>query len=118
MLATVLTADAYGPYETIRTEKTVDSLAALVKLTRDAFEENVDAIAVIQGENVVGIWLNEPDVDCDCDGPFEVAPAYPGQQFNLYRPEQSRFWNAFAYHFGTKYIPQNVIPNLGIKVAW
>lgn len=108
MSTIVLTADAYGPYETIRTEKAVDNLTSLMKITRDAFEENVDAIAVIQDGNVVGLWINEPDVDCDSDGFFEVAPAYAGQQFNLYRPEQRRFWNAFAYHFGIKYVPHDV----------
>lgn len=109
MSTIILTSEYVGPFHGCsKTERTVENLTNVIKLTRDAFEENVDAIAVIRDENVVGLWVNEPDVDCDCDGFFEVRPAWAGQQFNLYRPNQRSFWNVFAYHFGTKYIPNDV----------
>ena len=110
MTITILSEQYCGPYYArSRQQETATTLGELIKSVRGFFEENVDAIAIIKDDKVIGAWINEPDIDCDGDGFYEVSPAYLGQNFNLYRPDRRGFWNAFVYHFGTKYVPHGTL---------
>lgn len=101
----VISSKAYGPYDSIRTEEVVNSLGEFTKQVRNCFEDSVDAVAVVRDGAAAAIWIAEPDVDCDQDGFYEVAPAYAGQEYTRYAGTHKRFWNYVASYFGTRYIP-------------
>ena len=95
-----------GPYfNDTRHNYTVSSIGNFITHVRSCFEERDDAVLIEQDGQVVGLWLREPDVDCDCDGFFEVGSGYPGEEYVLYRPDYKGFWNYVGYHFGHKFVP-------------
>jgi hypothetical protein len=96
-----------GPYyNDTRHNYTIGSIGSFITHVRSCFESQDDAILIEQDGQVVGLWLREPDVDCDCDGFFEVVGRYPGDEYVLYRPDYGGFWNYVAYHFGDKFVPK------------
>lgn len=96
-----------GPYyNDTRHNYTVSTIGSFITHVRSCFEDRDDAILIEQDEQVVGLWLREPDIDCDCDGFFEVAGSYPGDEYVLYRPDYKSFWNYVGYHFGHTFVPK------------
>jgi len=96
-----------GPYyNDTRHNYTVSTIGNFITHVRSCFEDRDDAILIEQDEQVVGLWLREPDVDCDCDGFFEVAGRYPGDEYVLDRPDYKSFWNYVGYHFGHTFVPK------------
>lgn len=108
MTATILNHRDEGPYyRDTRDTYVAAKLEDFISAIRQRFEMQDDAILVkdAQGE-VSGLWLREPDVDCDDEGFFEVAGPYVGAEYVLYRPTYKGFWNYVAYHFGDQHVPQ------------
>lgn len=107
MTTKILSIKYYGPYwSPTRTEAVVDSLTDFIFNVRALIEDNVEAIAILKDEQIIAVWLNEPDVDSDGDSFYEVAPEYQGQQYVLYRRDEPGFWNTILFNFGIKYIPE------------
>ena len=110
MTTKVLSVKTYGPYWTPdRTEVEVNSLSELIYCVRGLFEERVDAIAILKEDQVTAVWACEPGIDCDCDGFYELASAYPGQDYELYRRDERSFWTIVLYNFGIKSVQSEVL---------
>ena len=108
MTTTILFCKRSGAYSYDQNEMTVTRLADFISVIRGHFEERPDAVGVVKDGVATAIWIAEPDIDCGFDGPYEVSPAYPGQEYVLYRQKDKSFWNCFAGNFSAKYIPENV----------
>lgn len=108
MTIEILSYKPYGPYQSINTKEEVGSLAEFIRQVRSCFDEAVTAVAVIKDGFAFALWIAEPDIDCDIDGPYEVKPAYPGQEFVRYEATSKSFWNHVAGYFGARYIPEGV----------
>lgn len=109
MTTQILSSTYSGPYwSASKTSNEVNSISDFIFVIRGLFEDSVDAIAIIENEQITGMWLREPGIDWDQDGYYEMKAAYPGQEYVLYRPDDSGFWNYVLYNFGIKYIPKDV----------
>lgn len=108
MTIEILSYKPYGPYQSINTKEEVGSLTEFIRQVRSCFDEAVTAVAVIKDGFAVALWIAEPDIDCDIDGPYEVKPAYPGQEFVRYEATSKSFWDHVAGYFGARYIPEGV----------
>ena len=108
MTATILFCKRSGAYSYDQNEMTVTRLTDFVSVVRGHFDESPDAVGVVKDGIAVAIWLAEPDIDCDSDGPYEVRPAYPGQEYVRYTEDNRDFWNLIAGYFGSRYIPSDV----------
>ena len=105
-MTAVLSSKYWGSYlPDDRNRTPVNSISELIGEVRELFGIGVDAIAILRDDKIVGLWIAEPDVDCNEDGYYEVRPKYVGEEYNLYRPGRPGFWGAVAYHFGIEYVP-------------
>lgn len=95
----VLSCKAYGPYENIRTRSEIRNLAEFINEFRVLFEDRVDAIAIVKDGVTTALMTAEPDVDCDQDGFYEVAPQYPGQEYIRYDKEHRSFDQKLSHYF-------------------
>lgn len=79
-------------------------MAELISIFRNLFEDGVQAIAIVKEGAITSLMIAEPDVDCDQDGFYEVAPQHLGQEYIRYNSDHKSFnWSA-RYYFGDKYI--------------
>ena len=108
MTAQVLSYKPYGPYECIRTKAEASTVAELIGIFRNLFEDRVQAIAIVKEGTITSLMVAEPDVDCDQDGFYEVAPQHHGQEYVRYNSNHKSFnWSA-RYYFGDKYIASEI----------
>ena len=106
MTVTIVAHQDNGPfYGQSHPSVEVESFKDFSFNVRSFFEDHVDSILVLHDGKVTGLWLAEPEIDCDSDGYFEVDAGYAGAEYNLYRPTHRSFWNYVGYHYGLKYIP-------------
>ena len=109
MTATILSCKRSGAYSHDRNEMTVTRLADFISAVRGHFGESQDAVGVVRDGVAVAVWIAEPDIDCDSEGPHEVRPAYPGQEYVRYVEGDRNFWHLFVGHFGPRFVPPSAI---------
>jgi hypothetical protein len=109
MTTLILTSTDCGPYYgEERHSYQAETLSQAIGQIRSAFDYNVGAVLVKSDDTITGMWLYEPDVDCDDDGYYAVAGDYIGQEYRLYRPHHLGFWNYVSYHFSHQYVPDDI----------
>lgn len=108
-MTTILSTKYWGPYWSEDKNKVkVNTLTDFIKEVRGFFDIGVDAIAIMKDDKIIAAWIAEPGIDCDQDGMYEMKPRYTGEEYNLYRPSDRGFWGSIAYHFGHKYVPEDI----------
>lgn len=105
MTATILSCKRSGAYSHDRNEMTVTRLADFISVVRGHFGESQDAVGVVRDGVAVAVWIAEPDIDCDSEGPHEVRPAYPGQEYVRYTEKSKSFRGFIANYFGPHLVP-------------